>query len=177
MRREKIRWITETALLLAVLVAVQWLTKPLGQLVTGSCVNAVLALAALVAGTASGMVVALLSPVLAFLLGIAPLGLTVPAIMAGNGVFVLILGLLPGKILPWILGAAGKFATLYLLVGGLICGLAAQPLLAAGVLKEPMLKSLPTMFSWPQLITALIGGGIALLLAPVIRKGRKQNPA
>ena len=36
--------------------------------------------------------------------------------------------------------------------------------------KEPMLKALPATFSWPQLITALIGGGIALLIVPVIRK-------
>ena len=41
---------------------------------------------------------------------------------------------------------------------------------APAVLKEPMLKALPATFSWPQLITALIGGGIALLIVPVIRK-------
>ena len=40
---KKIRWITETAIMLALLVTLQALTKPLGQLVTGSCVNAILA--------------------------------------------------------------------------------------------------------------------------------------
>ena len=45
---KKIRWITETAIMLALLVTLQALTKPMGQLVTGSCVNAVLAIAALV---------------------------------------------------------------------------------------------------------------------------------
>ena len=66
--------------------------------------------------------------------------------------------------------AAAKFAALYLIVVTLICGVLAPSLLAAGAMKEPMLKALPATFSWPQLFTALIGGGIALLIAPVIRK-------
>ena len=47
---KKVRWITETAVMLALLVTLQALTKPLGQLVTGSCVNAVLAVSVLLAG-------------------------------------------------------------------------------------------------------------------------------
>ena len=94
---KKIRWITETAVLLALLVTLQALTKPMGQLVTGSCVNAILAVSVLVAGLASGVTVAVISPVLAYLLGIAPQILTVPAIMVGNTVFVLVLHFLVGK--------------------------------------------------------------------------------
>lgn len=173
---KKIRWITETAVLLALLVVLQAATKPLGQLVTGSCVNAVLAVAVLLAGAASGVTIAVLSPVLAYLLGIAPQLVTVPAIMAGNAVFVLLLRALargeslPSRAAAWLIAAIGKFATLYVLVVKIICGLAAAPLLAAGTLKEPMLKALPAMFAWPQLFTALIGGGVALLLLPVLRK-------
>ena len=59
---------------------------------------------------------------------------------------------------------------LYLLVAKLICGVLAEQLLAAGTLKEPMLKALPATFSWPQLFTALIGGAVALLIVPVLRK-------
>ena len=81
---KKIRWITETAVMLALLVCLQALTKPMGQLVTGSCVNTVLAVSALVGGVSCGLVVALCSPVLAYLLGIAPQILTVPAIMVGT---------------------------------------------------------------------------------------------
>ena len=62
---KKIRWITETALMLALLVTLQWLTKPMGQLVTGSFVNAVLALTVLLSGLSGGVGVALASPVLA----------------------------------------------------------------------------------------------------------------
>ena len=76
---KKIRFITETAVMLALLVALQAVTKPLGQLVTGSFVNTVLAVTVLFAGLYSGITVAVISPVLAYLLGIAPQILTVPA--------------------------------------------------------------------------------------------------
>lgn len=175
---KKIRWITETAVMLALLVCLQALTKPMGQLVTGSCVNAILAVSALVGGLSSGLLVALCSPVLAFLLGIAPQILTVPAIMAGNSVFVILLSVLADKtgknmikqIIAWIVAAAAKFAALYAIVVLLICGVLSENLLAAGVLKAPMLNALPATFSWPQLITALIGGAVALSITPVLKK-------
>lgn len=175
---KKIRWITETAVMLALLVSLQALTKPMGQFVTGSCVNAVLAVATLVAGPGSGLTIALISPVLAFLLGIAPQILTVPAIMAGNSVYVLLLHFLADRsgknavrqIGAWLIAAAAKFATLYVIVVKVICGVMAPALLSAGTLKEPMLKALPATFSWPQLITALIGGAVALIIAPMLRK-------
>ena len=174
----KIRWITETAVMLALLVSLQALTKPMGQLVTGSCVNAVLAISALVGGLASGLTVAVLSPVLALLLGIAPQPLTVPAIMAGNAVYATLLFFLAGKagkhpvrlISAWVAAAAAKFAVLYGVVVWLICGVFSEKLLASGALKAPMLKALPVTFSWPQLITALIGGAVAFLIVPVLRK-------
>ena len=178
---KKIRWITETAILLALLVTLQALTKGFGQLVTGSCVNAILAITVLVAGLSSGITVALISPVLAFLLGIAPQILTVPAIMVGNTVYVVLLYVIAGnsknivrKVIAWVVAAAAKFAALYGIVVGLICGVLAENLMAAGTLKEPMLKALPATFSWPQLITALIGGAVALLIVPVLRKALKK---
>ena len=179
---KKIRWITETAIMLALLVTLQALTKPAGQFVTGSCVNAVLAVAVLVGGLWSGITIALVSPILAFLLGLAPQILTVPAIMAGNTVFVLLLHLIAGakaasvvkRIVAWLVAAVAKFATLYVIVVKIICGVMSASLLAAGTLKQPMLKALPATFSWPQLITALIGGGVAMLIVPAIRKALKR---
>ena len=176
--KKKIRWITETAIMLALLVTLQALTKPLGQLVTGSCVNTILAVSALVGGLGCGLTVPIISPILAFLLGIAPQILTVPAIMAGNAVFVILLSLLADKrgknpvrqVIAWLASAAAKFAVLYVIVVKIICGIMAADLLAAGTLKEPMLKALPATFSWPQLFTALIGGAIALLIVPILRK-------
>ena len=175
---KKVLWITETAIMLALLVTLQALTKPAGQFVTGSCVNTILAIASLAGGLGCGLTVALISPVLAFLLGIAPQILTVPAIMVGNAVFVTLLYLLADRtgknivkqVIAWVAAAVAKFAALYLIVVQLICGVLSSSLLASGALKEPMLKALPATFSYPQLITALIGGAIALLIAPVILK-------
>ena len=175
---KKLRWITETAILIALLITLQVLTKGFGQLVTGSCVNTILAVAALVGGLSCGVTVALISPVLAFLLNIAPQILTVPAIMIGNTVYVVLLYFLAGKdskqlvrqVIAWLAAAAAKFITLYALVAGLICGVLAHSLMNAGLLKAPMLQALPATFSWPQLFTALIGGAVALLMVPVLRK-------
>ena len=180
---KKIRWITETAMLLALLVCLQALTKPMGQLVTGSCVNAILAISALLGGLGCGITVALISPVCAFLFGIAPNFITVLPIMLGNCCYVALLWLLAGKSLKpvWkqpvalIAASVSKFAVLYLLVVRVICGVASGMLLGKKLgetvlLAPPMLKMLPAMFTWPQLFTALIGGALALLIVPILRK-------
>ena len=173
--KKNLKKLTETALMLALLITLQWLTKPAGQLVTGSCVNAVLGVTVLVSGLTGGITVAVLSPILAYLVGIAPQILTVPAIMVGNVVFVALLYVLKTKpVVAWLVAATAKFAALYAIVVWLICGVFSQGLLASGALKPPMLTALPATFSYPQLITALIGGGIALLIAPTIRKALKR---
>ena len=169
--------------MLALLVALQAVTKPLGQLVTGSCVNAVLATTVLLAGVGSGITVALISPVFAFLFGIAPNFVTVLPIMIGNVCFVVLLRLIAGRShkpiwrqpVALVTAAGVKFGVLYLLVVKVICGVAAGALLGKKlgtvvVLAPPMLKMLPAMFTWPQLFTALIGGTAALLIVPVLRK-------
>ncbi len=178
--KKKVVWITETAVLIALLVVLQSVTKPFGQLVTGSCVNAVLAIAALMVGMGSGLTVALVSPVFAYLFGIAPNLLTVPVIMMGNAVFAVLLRVLAHQslwrnIVAVAVAAVGKFAVLYALVNWVICGAAAEPLLAQGVLKAPMLKALPATFSWPQLVTALIGGALAMLMVPVLKKALRST--
>lgn len=174
--KKKILWITESAVMLALLVTLQTLTKPAGQLVTGSCVNACLAVAVLVGGLSCGLTVAFFSPIAAFLLGIAPQILTVPAIVAGNMVYVTFLYLLADRrgkmivkqIVALVVAAVSKFAVLYLVVVKLICGVLADVLMGKGMLKEPMLKALPATFSYPQLITALVGGTVALVIVPIL---------
>jgi hypothetical protein len=180
---KKILWITETAIMLATLIVLQTLTKPFGQLVTGSCVNAVLAITVLLIGMSGGITVALVSPVFAFLFGIAPNFVTILPIMIGNVCFVSLLRSIAGNAhnriwrQPVALACAAfaKFGVLYLLVVKVVCGVASGALLGKKlgdivVLAPPMLKLLPTMFAWPQLFTALIGGVIAFLTVPVLRK-------
>lgn len=183
-----VRWITQTAVMLALLICLQWVgsmipDQMIKQLVTGSCVNAVLAVTVLMSGMSSGITVAVISPVCAFLFGIAPNFITVVPIMVGNVLYVVLLKLIIGKSLKpvWkqvvalVVASVVKFAVLYLLVVVLICGVAADALLGKKVgdivvLAKPMLTMLPTMFAWPQLATAAIGGTLALLITPVLRK-------
>ena len=67
-----------------------------------------------------------------------------------------------------------------ILVVKLICGVAAGSLLGKKlgklvVLAPPMLDLLPGMFSWPQLVTALVGGALALLMVPTLRRALKNT--
>lgn len=185
----KIRWITETAVMLALLICLQWvgsfvpdqLTK---QLITGICVNCVLAVTVLLVGMSSGVTVAVISPVCAFLFGIAPNFITVVPIMLGNACFVVLLRLLYGKPVWRRAGALAaaatvKFGLLYVLVVKVICGVASGALLGKKLgqtvlLAPPMLKMLPVMFAWPQLVTALAGGILALLITPSLARVLKR---
>lgn len=169
---KKTLFITRTAAMLALLIVLQAATKNLGQFVTGSCVNAVLAAATLLCGFASGLIVAVVSPFLAFLLGIGPkLIEVVPAIAIGNLALVLILWAIKGdgalnRVIKWIAASVGKFLVLYLLVIQLLCRVMTLP--------EKMIATFSTMFSWPQLVTALIGSGIVLLILPILQKAIRK---
>lgn len=170
--KKKTLWLTETAMLIALLIVLQAVTKSWGQIVTGSFVNTVLALSVLTVGLWSGVTVAALSPFFAFMLGIGPqLIAIVPAIAVGNIALVVVLWTLTkGRklrqwktVMAWAAAAVCKFLTLYLLAVQVLCRVLP--------LKAPQVATFSTMFSWPQLITALIGTGAALLIAPIVRKG------
>lgn len=177
----RVLWITRTAALVALLVALQWATAGTqvfaGQFITGSCVNAVLVISALMAGLWSGVTVAVLSPFFAYLLGIGPkLIQIVPGVAIGNLVFVLALYFLIGMNQKSILrqgvglliSAAAKFLTLYLVVVKCIVPLIAN-------LKPQQIATFSAMFSWPQLVTALIGGTVALAILPLLKKVIKTS--
>jgi len=166
-------WITRTACFLALLMGVQLASQGLGnQFVTGSLVNMMLAVSVMIGGFASGTVVALVSPFLAMALPTAspPLPL-VPFIALGNFTLVALWYIIVYKIIKnnlhlahivaTIVGAIGKFAVLYV---GIV--LFAAP----HILGLPVGAPVYFMFSWPQLVTALIGGAIACLILPTLRK-------
>lgn len=161
--------ITRTAILVALLIALQAVTRPLGnQFVTGSCVNLILAVAAMLCGIRSGVIVAIISPFLAYLLGISPQLWLAPAIACGNAVYVVIIALFGKRISGTVGGAAGvataavcKFITLYLVVVRLFIPMGNLPAKVAA------------QFSWPQLVTALIGGFLALAIVPTVQKAIK----
>ena len=177
--KDKIRWLTRTGVLLALLVAFQWSTAPTqafaGQYITGSLVNCVLAVAALIGGLYCGLTIALVSPFCAFALGVGPKLLqVVPAIALGNAVLVVVLWLLYRQNKPFwhqelsvLLAAVCKFGMLYLAVVKVLIPVMgpALPLQQANVFQ--------VMFSYPQAITAAIGGTVALLILPLLRKAIK----
>lgn len=177
---KKILWITETAIMLALLITLQWSTASTqafaGQYITGSCVNAVLAITVLLLGLWSGFVVAVLSPVFAFLLNIGPKFVqVVPCICIGNLVLVLLLHFLVRYRKPawtWVVGlviaAAAKAAVLYTAVNLIVV-----PMMGSN-LPPKVAQSFSVMFSWPQLFTALIGGSVALAIWPLIKKALKR---
>ena len=175
--RKKILWITETAVMLALLVAVQGITSGLGnQFITGSCVNLILSVTALMVGLWGGVAVAAISPFVAFLFGIGPKFIQlIPVIAVGNLVLVLVLTLLKDKkiwrsVAAWIVAAVAKFGTLYLLMVKLVV----PALVAGGTIPAKAAATIAVQFGWPQLVTALIGGGMALVIVPVLRKALKR---
>ncbi|MEG1801315.1 MAG: hypothetical protein RR273_05000, partial [Oscillospiraceae bacterium] len=72
MKNTKTLKIVQTGIFLALLIVFQVTTKSLGQLVTGSLVNFTLIGSVLAVGLWGGLAVAIVSPVLASLLGIGP---------------------------------------------------------------------------------------------------------
>ncbi|MEG1743474.1 MAG: ECF transporter S component [Clostridia bacterium] len=126
MKKKAIIKITVTGVFIALLVALQWGLGSISannQFVVGSAVNLVLIVAAVIGGIYSGICVAVISPFLAFLLGIGPqiIGI-VPFIALGNVVLTLIWSIICAKVknqyvamgTSLVVGSVVKCLTLYL---------------------------------------------------------------
>ena len=175
----KIKWITRTALCTALVLLAQMIGKllpagaviagpfSLNQLITGSLVNLVLILAAASAGVWSGVTCGVISSILAALLGMTPVPFIVPAIALGNAVIAAAAWFLFTRFngtgiraAGVVLGAAAKCAVLWLTVPALL-----------GILPDippKQVQMLSVMFSWPQFVTAMIAGMLALLVYPAL---------
>jgi len=173
---KKVLWITRTALFIALLVAFQAVTASLGQYVTGSVVNLILILATLFGGFSSGLTVAILSPICAKLVGIGPaFWEMIPFVALGNAVLVICWFVVVDKIklnkyvtyiIATVSAAVLKFVALFLGVTKLCV-----PIILA--LPEPKASIISANFSFPQLITAAIGGALAILIVPALSKALK----
>ena len=171
--REKTLWITRTAVFIALLIVVQAVTAPLGNtLVTGTLVNALLIVSVMTCGAMSGAAVAVVSPIMAKMVGIGPLWGLIPFIALGNIVLVLVWHFLGNRHMgTWYASgtaalaaaALAKFLTLYVGITRV-----AVPLLLR--LPEPQASVGSGMFSVPQLITALLGGVVALPAIHAVRR-------
>lgn len=176
------KWVAKTGLLLALTVVFQSLSRflplgPLGNFVTGSLVNAGLLVSLSLGGLWSGAAVAVVTPFCALLTGSAMPLLFTPFVAAGNFLLVLLyhLGRVGarrykyGGLVGLCLAAAAKFLFLLLSI---------HLLLPALSVPEPQAAALLYLFGWPQLVTALLGGFLALavsgrLKAALDRTGRE----
>ena len=171
MNQEKTLWITRTAIFVALLVVLQAATAALGNtIITGAVVNMLLVVSVMTCGMMSGLCVAVISPIMAKLIGIGPLWSLIPFIVAGNITLVLIWHFIGNR--HWgqkytsliiALAAAAEFLALYIGIVQI-----AVPLLLK--LPEPQAAVISSMFSIPQLITALLGGGMALLVLTPLKR-------
>lgn len=152
----KVRYLTRTALLLALTLAVQMMGLP--QPVTGPLVNMFLFLSVLLVGMGSGSAIGLLTPWIALSRGILlpPLAPMVPFIAASNIALVVCFGLLRKVNKYLALAAAAVVKYLILVVG--IRFFVQIPAKAAQALQTP------------QLVTALVGGAAALLFFRLLVK-------
>lgn len=145
-----VRSLTRAAMLLALLLAVQSLR--LGQGFTGPIVNALLYLATVYVGVTSAAFIGAVSPWAALTVGIlrAPLAPAVPFIMLGNAALVTVFGLLRDT--NAYLGVATASVVKFAIIAGAVRFVIAVP--------PPLAVALGV----PQLLTALGGGAIALLV-------------
>ena len=192
MKNKKALWITQTAMLIALIVLSQLLSKvippvvvgpfKLSQLVTGSLVNLVLIIGAYVPGFSSAATAALISPILAAFFGIIPGNLPqmVPVVMAGNIVIVLI---------TWICFRAshglGKSGAVMLNILGIAAGASVKALVMWGAtvkiivplfhVASKLEKILVATVSVPQFVTAIIGGLVAIAVMPAMKPFMKTK--
>lgn len=171
MKNFSVRKLTQTSLFLALLIVLQYITSSMGQFVTGSAVNLVLILTTLISGGWSGFFVALISPFIARIFGIGPqLVQIVPAIALGNIAFVMAYSILHKRLslkyLKWcvsiVFSAFLKYLVLWLAVTKLIL-----PLIN---INPQLMAKLSAMFGLNQFITALIGGILAMIIVPLVKK-------
>jgi hypothetical protein len=153
----KLNLLTKAAVLLAIAIVFQ-LVK-MGQYVTGTGINAVLIAAVGVCGLPWAAAIGIMTPMLAVLLGVQPPPtiVLVPFIMAGNVVYVVLFRILRRyNDYIGIIGAAlAKFMLLYT---------------AANVIVGKLPAPIKLAFSFPQLITAVSGGVIAMILLRLVNK-------
>jgi len=151
-----VKTVTRVGILLALALVFQSIR--LGQFFTGPAINAVLFIAAATVGVAGGVIIGAVTPWVALALGILNpvLAPAVPFIMLGNGLLVIAFHYLSG----WnryaaVVGAA--IVKFLVLSGAVRFILALNPKLSAAL-------------QVPQLITALIGGALALVVVGTLER-------
>ncbi|MGI6642448.1 MAG: ECF transporter S component [Bacillota bacterium] len=163
MMRLDLRSVVRTAVFLAIAVVVQSMRMP--QLVTGSAVNAVLYVTALYLGPVYGAAIGCLTPWIALLTGIMKLAPLLPVVIAGNVTLALMSGYVGKKSRYLGVGLAAVAKYLVMTMG-------VKYLISLGTKVPPAAY---TMFTTTQLVTALIGAGLALIIYGAIGRVKRDG--
>ena len=168
-RRIRLRWITRTALLLAITLALQMLGLP--QPFTGPAINAMLLISGILVGATGGILIGLLTPWIAFVRGIlaAPLGPMIPFIMLGNAVLVAAFCVFRRL---WGNGLRGSVPGL--LIGSILKYLILASAVSFAVKVPPAVAKAMQV---PQLITALTGGIVVLIIEKAVTRALSARNA
>jgi hypothetical protein len=175
MKHRNVNDLMKASLFLALAIVFQVVGKTfpgISQFFVGPAVNAILILTAVICGGFYGILVGCLTPLLAFLTGqlASALGPFIPFIIIGNILFVFSFVILNkqgkyGKYLGILIGALIKYMFLWISATKLI-------LLFNLNMPAKVANKLAIAMGIPQLVTAIIGGVIALMLIEILRKRR-----
>lgn len=172
MKNDRIRFITRTAMLLALTVVFQMVGRliPNNNFVVGPLVNACLLVSTVLGGIWSGIIISVVSPFTSLINNHAPVApalmLFAPVVAAGNAVLVLSFYFIKKYWVAWgeytgiLIGAVLKFFVLY---SGIILFLRTFSF-------PKFAQTLIYLFGLPQLLTALAGGIIALVVLKPLKK-------
>jgi len=171
--KNRTKMLTRTALLLAVAIAFQIFGKfiPYNNFIVGPVVNAVLILATATAGVWSGSAISVIAPLVSAFTNKAPIAPLVlgfsPFIVVGNLIIVMAFYFIgkKSKLAGVGVGAVLKFGFLYAAISVFTSMVEMKPQFAA---------TLTNLFSWPQLITGVIGGTLALTILKLAGKSLEQ---
>ena len=175
----KTRQITFTALFLAIAIVSQFVGSNLGgagflgQYITGTIVNICLMISGIMVGIYSGITIGVLSPCLAFFLGVMKFPFAIPVVIAGNIVFVLITVLIYKAVSEKTLGLKAIVMIVTVIaaaaVKALVMWFSAKYLLNIfTVVPAPLVSS----FAFPQGITGSIGGLRSLARLRIRKKAK-----
>lgn len=158
------RKLVRTAMMIALALVFQIGFRVFAQPMVGPLVNMTLIMTVLFVGVYPALLVGLITPVAALLVGIMNVPVLVPFIVVGNVMYVLIFGFSMSQLrfnykelVSVVAAAVVKFAFLYTAIRTLV-----------PMFMEKVPAKLVATFSFPQLYTAILGGFLAVVVWRII---------
>ncbi len=129
------------------------------QFITGTIVNASLIISFFTLGFGSSILLCFLPSVISFALGMMALPLMIPFIILGNIILILSFKFFNKYWLSLFSGSILKFLFLFLITNTLI----------KFIVSDPVFNKIAIMMSYPQLVTAILGGILAYIVLKKVK--------